>query len=217
MPFLDVTDVLLDPDFVDLSLVCYRQVQTVDEDNFPTNTAQAIPFSGVVTVDRSLEAKRMAAGQNINGAILIVTQFRLTQGQPGLDADIVTYRGRDYRVTFVDPYTAYGAGFVQAHCELLEFDGERRLSNDSTTAGYLTPVGDSPPYDEDLERLISRWIRGVTGLAATLVYPRWTDPQKQIPKNGTTGARSVSPAFRRTSTRRTCRAKRTQNSGRMRP
>jgi hypothetical protein len=80
MPFLDVTDVLLDPDFVDLSLVCYRQVQTVDEDNFPTNTAQAIPFSGVVTVDRSLEAKRMAAGQNINGAILIVTQFRLTQG-----------------------------------------------------------------------------------------------------------------------------------------
>ncbi|HDX9033766.1 TPA: hypothetical protein ROV54_002823, partial [Staphylococcus aureus] len=50
----------------------------------------------------------------------------------------------------------------------------------------LTPIGDSPPYDEDLERLISRWIRGVTGLAATLVYPRWTDPQKQIPKNGTT-------------------------------
>lgn len=129
MPLLDVTDVLLDPDFIDLSLVCYRQVQTVDEDNFPTNTAQPIPFSGVVTVDRSLEAKRMAAGQNINGAILIVTQFRLTQGMPAsdstpeLDADIVLYSGRRYRVTFVDPYTAYGAGFVQAHCELLEFNG----------------------------------------------------------------------------------------------
>jgi hypothetical protein len=27
----------------------------------------------------------MAAGQNINGAILIVTQFRLTQGQPATD------------------------------------------------------------------------------------------------------------------------------------
>ncbi|HHE5355683.1 TPA: head-tail adaptor [Klebsiella pneumoniae] len=128
MPMLDVTEVLLDPDFVDLTLVCHRQVQTVDEDNFPVNTAQDIPFSGVVTVDRSLEAKRMAAGQNINGAIFIVTQFRLTQfrltqGQPGLDADTVTYRGREYRVTFVDPYTAYGAGFVQAHCELMEFDG----------------------------------------------------------------------------------------------
>lgn len=129
MPWLDVTDVLLDPDLVDMSLVCHRQVQTVDEDNFATNTPQNIPFTGVVTVDRSLEARRMAAGQNISGAILIVTQFRLTQGQSGndvsprLDADTVTYNGRQYRVTFVDPYTSYGAGFVQAHCELVEFDG----------------------------------------------------------------------------------------------
>lgn len=129
MPQLDVTDVLLDPDFVDYSLVCHRQIQTMDEDNFPMNTAENVPFSGVVTVDRSLEARRMAAGQNIGGAILIVTQFRLTQGQPAgpdsprLDADIVTYNGRNYRVTFVDPYTSYGAGFVQAHCELVEFDG----------------------------------------------------------------------------------------------
>lgn len=129
MPFLDVTEVLLDPDFVDTSLVCRRQNQSVDEDNFPVNTSQNIPFSGVVTVDRSLEAKRMAAGQNINGAILIVTQFRLTQGMkssdggPYLDADLVTYDGGVYRVTFVDPYTRYGAGFVQAHCELVEMGG----------------------------------------------------------------------------------------------
>lgn len=129
MPLLDVSDVLLDPDFMDTSLICHRQIQTVDEDNFANNTPQDIPFSGVVTVDRALEAKRMAAGQNINGAILIVTQFRLTQGQAGtdaaphLDADIVTYSGRDYRVTFVDPYTRYGAGFVQAHCELVDFNG----------------------------------------------------------------------------------------------
>ncbi|WP_145524841.1 head-tail adaptor [Yersinia rohdei] len=123
MPFLDVTEVLLDPDFVDTTLVCHRQLQTVDDDGFTNNTPQDTPFSGVVTVDRSLEAKRMQAGQNINGAILIVTQFRLTQGQPGLDADVVTYRGRKYRVTFVDPYTAYGVGFVQSHCELMDFDG----------------------------------------------------------------------------------------------
>jgi len=129
MPFLDMSDVIMDPDFLDTSLVCHRQIQTLDADNFPTNTPQDFPFSGVVTVDRSLEAKRMAAGQNINGAILVVTQFRLTQGQAGtdaaprLDADIVTYSGRDYRVTFVDPYTRYGAGFVQAHCELVDFNG----------------------------------------------------------------------------------------------
>jgi hypothetical protein len=69
MPLLDMSDVLLDPDFLDTSLVCHRQIQTRDADNFPVNTPQDFPFSGIVTVDRSLEAKRMAAGQNINGAI----------------------------------------------------------------------------------------------------------------------------------------------------
>ncbi|CNK97975.1 hypothetical protein [Yersinia aldovae] len=123
MPNLDVTDVLFDPDFCDMSLRVKRNVQTVDADGFATNTVTEKGFAGVVTVDRSLESRRMMSGNVIGGAILIVTVERLTQGQTGRDADIVTYQNRDYRVTFVDPYTAYGAGFVQAHCELLPFDG----------------------------------------------------------------------------------------------
>lgn len=124
MPFLDVSDILSDPDFVDTTLVCRRNRQGRDDDGFRTNIpAEDIPFSGVVTVDRSLEARRMEAGQTIGGAILIVTRFRLTQGNEDYDADVVTYQGRRYRVTFVDPYTAYGAGFVQAHCELVDFNG----------------------------------------------------------------------------------------------
>ncbi|CNL81081.1 TPA: head-tail adaptor [Yersinia enterocolitica] len=123
MPNLDVTDVLFDPDFCDMSLVVKRNIQTVDADGFATNTVTEKAFAGVVTVDRSLESRRMMSGNVIGGAILIVTTERLTQGQTGRDADIVTYQNRDYRVSFVDPYTAYGAGFVQAHCELLPFDG----------------------------------------------------------------------------------------------
>ncbi|HDL7084429.1 head-tail adaptor [Yersinia proxima] len=123
MPNLDVTDVLFDPDFCDMSLRVKRNLQTVDADGFATNTVTEKGFAGVVTVDRSLESRRMMSGNVIGGAILIVTTERLTQGQTGRDADIVTYQNRDYRVSFVDPYTAYGAGFVQAHCELLPFDG----------------------------------------------------------------------------------------------
>lgn len=126
MPTLDVTDVLLSPEFLDTTLVVKRNEQTVDDDGFPKNITTATPFGGVVTVDRSLEARRMQAGQVVTGAILIVTTYRLSSGNTGIDADIVTYRGRDYRVTFVDPYTAYGAGFVQAHCELQPFDGGPR-------------------------------------------------------------------------------------------
>lgn len=123
MPNLDVTEILSDPDFADFSLIVTRNAQSVDDDGFPSNEPTKKIFTGVVTVDRSLEARRMQAGQVVTGAILIVTTERLTQGQTGLDADIVTYQNRDYRVTFVDPYTAFGAGFVQAHCELLPFDG----------------------------------------------------------------------------------------------
>lgn len=123
MPDLDVTDVLFDPDFCDTNLWVTRRQQTVDVDGIGTDELVKTQFSGVVTVDRSLENRRMQSGQVISGAILVVTTERLTQGQTGRDADIVTYQNRDYRVTFADPYTAYGAGFIQAHCELLPFDG----------------------------------------------------------------------------------------------
>lgn len=60
------------------------------------------------------------------------------------------------------------------------------MSNDSTAPGYLTPVGIEPEYDQEIERQISRWIRGVTGMDAKQVFPRQTDPQTSIPKNGVT-------------------------------
>lgn len=123
MPTLDVTDVLLSPEFYDPNLWYRRNEQLTDADGFTTNTPVKQQFGGVVTVDRSLEARRMQAGQVVAGAILVITQTRLISGKTGLDADIVEYGGADYRVTFVDPYTAYGAGFVQAHCELQPFDG----------------------------------------------------------------------------------------------
>ncbi|MBS0893959.1 head-tail adaptor [Tatumella sp. JGM130] len=123
MPTLDVSDVLLSPEFLDTSLVCSRSAQSTDADGFTTNSTSQLPFAGVVTVDKSLENARMEAGQVVRGAILVITRFILTEGTSTNDADVVTYRGRDYRVSFVDYYTEYGAGFVQAHCELLPFDG----------------------------------------------------------------------------------------------
>ncbi|MGC4734057.1 phage neck terminator protein [Providencia hangzhouensis] len=59
------------------------------------------------------------------------------------------------------------------------------MSNDSTSSGYLTPVGAMPDYDEELERQISRWIRAVSGLPAKMVLPRWTETQPKIPAAGT--------------------------------
>jgi hypothetical protein len=53
--------------------------------------------------------------------------------------------------------------------------------NDSTQRGYLTPTSPQPDYDEQLERELSRWIRGVSGLPDKTVRPRWTSKQPAIP------------------------------------
>lgn len=123
MPTLDMSDVLLSPEFLDTTLKVKRNTQITDDDGFTKNTATEEGFFGVVTVDRALEYQMMQAGRVISGAIFIATMTRLVAGETQRDADIVTYQNRDYWVKGVDPYTSFGGGFVQAHCILIPFDG----------------------------------------------------------------------------------------------
>ncbi|BCQ40903.1 hypothetical protein ERHA54_35060 [Erwinia rhapontici] len=123
MPTLDMTDVLLSPEFLDTTLIVTRRQQTVDDDGYAANNETSEGFAGVVTVDRALEYQMLQAGRVISGAIFIATLTQLIAGETERDADIVTYQNRKYFVKGVDPYTAYGAGFVQAHCILIPFDG----------------------------------------------------------------------------------------------
>lgn len=55
------------------------------------------------------------------------------------------------------------------------------MSNDSTSAGYLTPLSSQPVYDEALERQLSQWVRALSGLPAGMVRPRWTPVQASQP------------------------------------
>ena len=57
--------------------------------------------------------------------------------------------------------------------------------NNTTQPGYLTPTSPVPQYDQELERELSRWIRGVSGLPDGMSRPRFTDPQPTIPELGT--------------------------------
>lgn len=120
---LDVTDILLDPDFVDDSMVCESNTQTMSSGGIATNTPQLTPFSGVVTQGNGDIMKRQPDGSRIAGSILIITKFNLTDGLAGRDADIVQWNGRRYTVSAVNNYTTYGAGFVEAVCDLIPLSG----------------------------------------------------------------------------------------------
>lgn len=124
MAQLDVTEILLDPDFMDTGLVCKRSVQTIGDFGRAVNTVTSTPFAGVVTSDKGDILERIAGGERKKGSITIHTMFRLTAGS-GEDsiADVVTWQGRDYTVANVNDYSHFGRGFVAVSCDLLPLAG----------------------------------------------------------------------------------------------
>ncbi len=123
MAFLDVTDVLFDPDFMDTGLTVSRNAQTVDAKGRATNTATTLTFAGVVTSDKGDELHRNPDGSRISGSITIHTPFRLIDGSAGFDADEVTWQGCVYTVVNVNDYSHFGRGFVCATCDLKPLSG----------------------------------------------------------------------------------------------
>lgn len=123
MALLDVTEVLLDPDFMDGGLVCFRGVQTVGDDGLAVNAETQHPFYGVITSSDGDILARLPDGERIIGSILIHTKFRLNDGSATETADKVTWRGRSYTVTNVNDYSHFGQGFVAAECDLIPLSG----------------------------------------------------------------------------------------------
>lgn len=123
----DVSDALLDPDFVD-RLVCERLVQTIGNDGIAVNTPTEVPIFGCVTGGETLE--RTATGERIKGAITVHTKFRLIAGEDELTADVLLWKGRRFVVADVADYSHFGGGLSAATCDLLPLSGGTRDPND---------------------------------------------------------------------------------------
>lgn len=123
MPRLDVSEILLDPDFVTLGLICKRNAIVVGVDGMAVQQQTIKTFAGVVTNDRGDMLRRLIEGERIEGSINIHTRFVLRAGTPGYSADIVTWLGNDYTVTSIADYSTWGRGFVAANCTLIPLSG----------------------------------------------------------------------------------------------
>lgn len=53
------------------------------------------------------------------------------------------------------------------------------MATDSSTGGYLAPIGAQPVDDAELDAVLQRYVVGVTGLPGAMVRPRW---QPTVPK-----------------------------------
>ena len=118
MPNLDVSDVLLDPDFWTFDLVCNRADLVADDKGRSKSTVTSTKFGGVVTTNNGMNMDRREDGTLIKGAINIHTQFALTSGDADTKADEIIWKGKTYIVSQVLDNLHYGQGFIKAVCEL---------------------------------------------------------------------------------------------------
>ena len=123
MAQLDVSDVLLDPDFMSKGIDCKRTAVIVGDNGRPQTTVTNHKFNGVVTSNDGFKLDRKPDGTVIKGAINIHTRFVLTEGDAGHQADEITWQGREYIVSQTLPNTQYGRGFIKAICILKPISG----------------------------------------------------------------------------------------------
>lgn len=119
MPFLDVSDIVTDPDFVSLGLLCIRSAVTTGLDGIAVTVPTQTKFAGVVTNDKGDVLERLAAASRTKGNITIHTRFPLRESGKGIAADQVIWLGTTYTVASVSDWSPYGRGFTAASCDIL--------------------------------------------------------------------------------------------------
>ena len=118
MPSLDVSDVLLDSDFMTKDLVCKRIMVEVGGNGRSVTSEESFQFSGVVTTNSGQNMDRREDGTLIKGAINIHTKTPLIAGSKDHQADEITWKGKTYYVVQVFDNLHYGRGFNKAICDL---------------------------------------------------------------------------------------------------
>lgn len=128
MPFISVTEVILDPDVAGTSFEVKRRQEVVN--NFGESTTPLgpvwLPAVGSITPvgDNSLIREDAFASQA--DAVLVITTFALRGvGKDEQDnvfqPDIIRWEGQEYTVMVVNQYGTAGDGFVAAECVSAEF------------------------------------------------------------------------------------------------
>lgn len=118
MANLDVSDLILDPDFSQ-PIIVQRNRITVSDQGLGVSTPTQVQVIATVVPASSLDLNRLADADLLKGKIRIFVQFPLIAGDDTNTADIVFWNGRQYTVSAVDDYTNFGVGFVDAMADLM--------------------------------------------------------------------------------------------------
>ena len=120
MPFLDVSDIVLDPDFADTFSVI-RRAQVMGTNGVATTSETTFPnIIGVVTMSSPNDLERRDDYQMMTRSITVVCKFQLQGVVTGYQPDIILWRGQRHLVKHVSPYPHFGQGFYEAECSSMD-------------------------------------------------------------------------------------------------
>lgn len=166
MSFLDVTDILLDPDVAGQSFTVVRRPEGVNGSGEGVPRSLVIPnVVGSVTPVGDNSLTREVTFGTQNQAIRVITAYRLrgatAEPSTGLQfqPDLVLWHGDYYVVSVVNDYTPYGGGFIEAECVSYDYQEVPasvarpqvgRANFNQANQGGLLPALESVPREEDL-------------------------------------------------------------------
>lgn len=119
MPDLDLTDVLTDPDFAD-TFVVRRLVEAVGANGRAAKRTFDSQAVGVVTPGSDNSLAIGADEGHAGKTLTVITTFRIQGPAPGFLPDLIYWGGDFFKVTKVEDYSRYGAGFVQAEASSID-------------------------------------------------------------------------------------------------
>jgi galactose-6-phosphate isomerase len=125
MPWLDFSDVLLDPAIAGETFSVIRRQQVVDNYGTVTTTNTTLSGTGSITPTGDNSLVREEAYQTSAKTIKVITNFRLYGpeqiGGTTYQPDLVAWHGDNFIVKSINDYSSYGAGFLEAECASIDF------------------------------------------------------------------------------------------------
>lgn len=118
MPLLDVSELLLDPDFCQ-PLTIERRTENTGTDGRNHAGLQIItpkPYGVILPVDTAIGGNAMEREPDMEyrgSAIEVITRFRIQGPAPGAHPDVIIHDGSRFVVTIVNSLAQYGAGFIR--------------------------------------------------------------------------------------------------------
>ena len=129
MPDIDVSELLIDPDFVGCpalnptdGITVIRRQEVISQTGRVT-TPKNVYYQGVLASVQPQSDAPMIRGpdqQNLPGLIEVHTMFRLRGISPGYQPDLVVWNGTTFVVNKLYNWSRYGKGFVMAECSSMD-------------------------------------------------------------------------------------------------